>query len=102
MLFNEENYGKPISLQLSDYLREFTGDKDRALVCEKDFINAQGDKYNVSLSTLKYVVLRTNNLTEANSKAVVELMKIAVKNCTNKVAYYKQGIKELESQLQEA
>lgn len=81
MLFDKDSYSKPISEKLSEYLRDWTNKQDRADVSRIT---------KIGLSTIRDVVYRNNSLTEENSKAIVELMKIAVVNCTNKIAYAKK------------
>lgn len=93
MLFNNEHYGNPISLKLSEYLRDWTDKDDRAAVAVET---------GVSMSTVRDVTYRNNNLTEENSKAIIKLMERAVKNCTNKIEYAKKAKKDLETQLQVA
>lgn len=87
MLFNQENFGKPISEQLSKYLSDWTTENDVADVWRET---------GVSTSTINYVKRGLNSLTENNSKAILALMKIAVKNCTNKIEYAKRVKKDLE------
>lgn len=90
MLFN---YGNPISELLAQYLKDYTDNNDRANVAAKT---------GVSISTIRDVTYRANNLTEGNSVAIVELMRVAVVNCTNKIEYSKKAKEDLESQLTEA
>lgn len=87
MLFTQEHFGKPISEQLSQYLKDFTDNNDRANVSAETGIGT---------STIRDVTYRNNALTESNHKAILELMKIAVKNCTNKIQYAKRVKQELE------
>lgn len=81
-LFQQESYGKPISEKLSLYLKSYTGPNDYAAVSEKT---------GISISTVKFVAYRTNTVTENNSRAMLELMKIAVVNCTNKIQHAKKA-----------
>ncbi|HYD92056.1 MAG TPA: hypothetical protein VEA37_11295 [Flavobacterium sp.] len=91
MLFNEESYGKPISEKLSQYLIDWTSEADVAKV------SVDMPKENkVSVSTINSVKRRLGNLTENNAAAIISLMGIAVKNCTNKIEYAKRVKKELE------
>lgn len=90
MLFEESHFGKPISDKLSNYLRKHTDKFDRANVSTKT---------NIGTSTIRDVVLRTNSLTESNSKAILELMKIAVKNCTFSIKSTSEAKEELETML---
>lgn len=89
----EFTYGSPISYDLSNYLKEYTSNNDRADVSAKTGVGS---------STIRDLVYRLNNITESNSKAIIELMKIAVVNCTDKIEYSKKAKKDLELQLQTA
>ncbi len=89
MLFTEEHYGKTISEALSAYLKRFTSTNDLATAASRT---------SVSPSTAKGVVYRQNSLTEHNSKAIIELMKIAVENRKNNVEYENTLIKEVEQE----
>ncbi len=51
------NYGEPISVELSEYLKDFTDTQSIADVSTKT---------GISISTLKYLKLRTNSVTENN------------------------------------
>jgi len=90
MINSPENYGKPISEELSTYLKEYTDNNDRANVAAKS---------RVGISTIRDVTYRNNNLTETNAEAITELMKIAIINCQNRIQYSKKVKKDLESQL---
>lgn len=70
-MFDPEEYGKPINEKLSIILRRNTS-KD-------DFANVASIT-NVSFSTIRDVLYRTNSLTYSNSKAIRELIKIAFDN----------------------
>ncbi len=70
------NYGETISVELSEYLKEFTGKDDRALVNEKT---------GISVSTLRDLTYRTNAVTENNEIGIIELMKIAIQNAENNI-----------------
>lgn len=70
-MFDPEEYGKPINEKLSIILRRNTS-KD-------DFANVAAIT-NVSFSTIRDVLYRTNSLTYSNSKAIRELIKIAFDN----------------------
>ena len=76
MKFKDEDFGKPISKELSDLLKEFTTKNDVA-----DASTETG----VSISTIRDVSRRSNMLTPGNSVAIIELIKIAHKNCENKI-----------------
>ena len=70
-MFKEEDYGKPINEQLSITLRRNT--------TKDDFANIAA-RTNVSFSTIRDVVYRTNSLTKSNSKAIQALIKVAFDN----------------------
>ena len=70
-MFIEEDYGKPISEQLSIVLRRNTS-KD-------DFANVAATTL-VSFSTIRDVIYRTNSLTKSNSKAIKAIVRIAFDN----------------------
>ena len=59
-LFEEKHYGKPISEQLSGYLRTYTDKHDRANVSVET---------GVGTSTIREVMYRTNPVTKRNSNA---------------------------------
>jgi hypothetical protein len=70
------NYGKRISIELSNYIRKYTTGSDQQDVTEMDNINC-------SNSSLRDVVLRYNPLSSDNVRdAVIELMRIAIANST--------------------
>lgn len=92
MLFEGKHYGNPVSEKLSNYLRKYTDKFDRANVATKTGIGT---------STIRDVVLRTNSLTEKNSKAIIELMRIAVKNCTNRIKGASEVKEDLETMLKD-
>lgn len=66
--------GKLISEDLSNYLRTYTSKFDRIHVAEMNGIE-------VGVSTMREVIYRNVNLTANNSKAINELMKIAIQKC---------------------
>ncbi|TMM58875.1 hypothetical protein FEE95_05435 [Maribacter algarum] len=70
-MFDPEEYGKPINERLSIILRRNT--------TKDDFANVAAIT-NVSFSTIRDVLYRTNSLTYSNSKAIRELIKIAFDN----------------------
>lgn len=77
MLFEPEHYGLPISEQLSEYLKANTNSNDIAIASSKT---------GVSMSTIRYVAhYRTNALTEENSVAIVEMVKLAIENCKKRI-----------------
>ncbi|NHF60291.1 hypothetical protein FK220_013135 [Flavobacteriaceae bacterium TP-CH-4] len=71
MKFNEEDFGKPIDERLSTTLRRNT--------TKNDYANVAG-RTNISFSTIRDVIYRTNSLTKGNSKAIQALIKIAFDN----------------------
>ena len=70
-MFEEDDYGKPISERLSIILRRNT--------TKDDFANVAANT-NISISTIRDVVYRTNSLTKSNSKAIKELVRVAFEN----------------------
>lgn len=74
-MFKKEDYGKPINEQLSMTLRR-NSTKD-------DFANI-ATATDVSFSTIRDVVYRTNSLTKSNSIAINELIRIAFQNALAK------------------
>jgi hypothetical protein len=90
MIGDPQHFGKPISEMLSKYLLEFTDQTDRANVSQQT---------SISTSTIRDVVYRRNTLTETNYIGIVELMRIAVANCTQKIKTSKQAKSFIEIQL---
>jgi len=70
-MFKKEDYGKPIDERLSQTLRRNTS--------KNDFANVAAHT-NVSFSTIRDVIYRTNSLTRSNAKAITELIRIAFDN----------------------
>ncbi len=70
-MFKKEDYGKPISEQLSTTLRRNSTKNDLANIAAIT---------NVSFSTIRDVLYRTNSLTPSNSKAILELIRISFDN----------------------
>ncbi|MGB5820100.1 MAG: hypothetical protein WBG90_11505 [Saonia sp.] len=70
-MFAENDYGKPISERLSTILRRNTAKDDFANIAART---------NISFSTIRDVVYRTNSLTKSNSKAIGKLIEIAFAN----------------------
>ncbi|WP_298485241.1 hypothetical protein [uncultured Maribacter sp.] len=64
-MLSEENYGKPINEKLSIVLRRNTTKDDYADIASKT---------NISFSTIRDVVHRTNSVTKSNSKAILFLI----------------------------
>lgn len=70
-IFKPEDYGKLISKDLSVLLRTYTTGEDRADVSTET---------GVGVTTVRNVIYRTNNLTKANSIAIVKLLEIATED----------------------
>ncbi|MCK0161135.1 hypothetical protein [Allomuricauda sp. F6463D] len=71
LLFDEKDYGKPISEKLSMVLRRYTSKNDFANIAIRS---------NVSFSTIRDVVYRTNSLTKLNANAISLLIHAAFEN----------------------
>lgn len=71
IIFREEDYGKPISEKLSEVLRRNATKNDFANIAIQS---------NVSFSTIRDVVYRTNSLTKLNAKAISLLIHAAFEN----------------------
>jgi len=71
IIFKEEDYGKPIIETLSEVLRRNTSKNDFANIAIQS---------NVSFSTIRDVVYRTNSLTKLNAKAISLLIHAAFEN----------------------
>ena len=71
LIFREEDYGKPINEKLSEALRRNTTKNDFANIAIQS---------NVSFSTIRDVVYRTNSLTKVNAKAISLLIHAAFEN----------------------
>ncbi|MEW2920722.1 hypothetical protein AB1A65_04585 [Muricauda sp. ANG21] len=70
-MFSKEDYGKPISERLSETLRRNVSKDDYANIAIR---------CNVSFSTIRDVVYRTNSLTKANAQAISLLIHAAFEN----------------------
>ncbi|NAS10904.1 hypothetical protein [Poritiphilus flavus] len=70
-MFEKDEFGKPISEKLSTILRRNTSKDDYANIAALT---------NVSFSTIRDVVYRTNSLTKSNSKAIIVLLQRAFEN----------------------
>lgn len=70
-IFSKEEFGKPISEQLSIILRRNVTKNDYANIASRS---------NVSFSTIRDVVYRTNSLTKSNALAISLLMHAAYEN----------------------
>ncbi len=71
IMFKSEDYGKPLNARLSEILRRTTSKDDIANVSLRS---------NVSFSTIRDVIYRTNSLTKSNSKAIALLVHVAFEN----------------------
>ncbi len=89
-LFDKNSYGKLSSQELSNYILENTSPKHRALAAMEA---------NVSLSTVDKVARRDNEVSEKSSNALVELMRLAIENCTQEIIKRKQAKRYFESKL---
>lgn len=70
-IFEQEHFGKVISDKLSMYLKQYTSNED-----VKDISSSTS----VGTSTIQKVRDRDRNLTECNSEAIVQLMRVAIQN----------------------
>lgn len=70
-MFKKEDYGKPLNARLSEILRRTTSKDDIANVAVRS---------NISFSTIRDVIYRTNSLTKSNSKAIALLIHVAFEN----------------------
>ena len=70
-IFKKEDFGKPIGESLSQIIRRNVSKDDYANVAIKS---------NVSFSTIRDVVYRTNSLTRANARAISFLIYAAFEN----------------------
>ncbi|MEM9077835.1 MAG: hypothetical protein AAGC43_12385 [Bacteroidota bacterium] len=70
-IFSKEEYGKPISEQLSTVIRRNVTKDDYADIASR---------VSVSFSTIRDVVYRTNSLTKTNAKAISLLIHAAFEN----------------------
>ena len=87
MKFKEEDYGKPITKELSEFLKKFTTKDDRA---------DASTKTGVSTSTIRDVARRTNMLTAGNSLAILAMIELAEKNCKYKIDDAQKSLKFLK------
>ncbi len=90
MLFEPKHFGKPISVELSDYLRQWTTKEDLLQVFETT---------QVSVKRLQAIMYRKRKLTSANAEGVIRLMELAIRNCTHKIQYAKKSERVLKSML---
>ncbi|MEM9646940.1 MAG: hypothetical protein AAF969_00555 [Bacteroidota bacterium] len=70
-MFSKNDYGKPIGEVLSNILRRNLSKTDYANIAARS---------NISFSTIRDVVYRTNSLTEANAVAIKLLVHAAFEN----------------------
>ena len=71
LIFKKDDFGKPINESLSQIIRRNVSKDDYANIAIKS---------NVSFSTIRDVVYRTNSLTKANAKAISLLIYAAFEN----------------------
>lgn len=88
MLFTQNDYGTPISQELSDILKNHTTKDDRANVSIET---------GVSFSTIRDVVYRNNSLTESNAVAIEKLLLIAKGNCESAISESTETINTIET-----
>lgn len=84
------NYGKLISLPLSQYLKKYITMEDHSL--------AQ-DRTGVSSETIYSVIRRRRTLSKHTSPAIEELMRIAIQNCMRKAKEAKEAKSALTKML---
>ena len=82
-VFLEEDYGKPISERLSEILRRNLSKNDYANIAIRT---------NVSFSTIRDVVYRTNSLTKANAKAILLLISMQHSKIPSLINCKRRGI----------
>lgn len=75
-LFKEEDFGKTISADLSNYIKNNTSRTDFGIASEKS---------GVGTSTIRDVVYGYNSLTKSNSKGIEQLLIIARNNFNSKI-----------------
>lgn len=92
MLFEEDHYGKLISNELSEYLKEWTTSHDRIEVAEQS---------DLSKSLIESVMRRDRSLTKSNSIGIVNLMRKAIHNCTHKIQRAEKVKKQLDYLLKD-
>ncbi|MER3319410.1 MAG: hypothetical protein RIB79_14050 [Allomuricauda sp.] len=71
LIFSEADFGKPINEKLSEIIRRNTSKNDFANIAIQS---------NVSFSTIRDVVYRTNSLTKLNANAISLLIHAAFEN----------------------
>lgn len=85
-IIKDQDYGKLITPELHNYLMNYTDKSDRALAA---------DRSGVGISVITQVRRRVANITENNSKGIIELIKIAVNKCDANI----EDFREVKSQL---
>ena len=70
-LFETKDYSKPVSTQLSEYLKMYTTLADREKIAKK---------HKISLITINSVIYMSRNITANNAAAITEIVQIAIKN----------------------
>ena len=71
------NHNTPISEQLTNYFKDYTTEIDVAKACEKSGIGFH------TLRRLRLGEINVSN--EANENAIIELMRLAIKNAENNI-----------------
>jgi hypothetical protein len=89
-LFNEEDFGKTISTDLSNYIKINTSRTDFGIASEKS---------GVGTSTIRDVVYGYNTLTKSNSKGIEQLLIIARDNFNSKIKASKKVNEFLKKHL---
>lgn len=91
IMFKKEDYGRPLNAQLSEILRRTTSKDDIANVAVRS---------NISFSTIRDVIYRTNSLTKSNSKAIALLVYVAFENALAQKLQAEGDILHLDQILQ--
>ena len=83
-----ENYGLPITLRLSQHLKEYSTIHDRG-----DAARQTG----VGISTIHQVIQMSGNLTKDNERAIVFLLDVAIENCKDRPIKDRAALRILNS-----
>tara|TARA_R110000803_G_scaffold69058_2_gene131213 strand:+ start:3923 stop:4213 length:291 start_codon:yes stop_codon:yes gene_type:complete len=83
-----ERYGSPISLRLSQHLKEYTNIHNRGEAARFT---------SVGLSTINQVIQMVNSLTKDNERAIVYLLGVAIENCKERPVKDRAALKILNS-----
>ncbi|WP_417868002.1 hypothetical protein [Xanthomarina gelatinilytica] len=92
VILKDEKIGSYISEKLSNYLKKYTTKNDRETVAENT---------SVGVYTIRNVANRSNTLSEENSKAIAELIRIAISKCENAIDDAGDALEELRAILKE-